>query len=79
MSAMRNRTMEPVPSFAEALERLRGEAAGSSGRALEQRNAAFERFQALGVPTPRVESWKYTNAASARGCFAWCARRELKC
>ncbi|WP_191059256.1 Fe-S cluster assembly protein SufD [Geminicoccus harenae] len=64
MSALRNRTIEPVPAFAEALERLRGEAAGSSGRALEQRNAAFERFQALGVPTSRVENWKYTNAAS---------------
>jgi len=60
----RNRTVEPVPAFAEALERLRGEAAGSSGRALEERAAAFERFQALGVPTARVEAWKYTNVSS---------------
>ncbi|WP_051329039.1 Fe-S cluster assembly protein SufD [Geminicoccus roseus] len=63
-SIARNRTVDPVPAFAEAFERLRGEAAGSSGKALEQRAAAFERFNALGVPTPRVENWKYTNAAS---------------
>jgi Fe-S cluster assembly protein SufD len=63
-SVARNRTAEPVPAFAEAFERLRGDVAGSSGRAFEQRKAAFERFHALGVPTPRVESWKYTNAAS---------------
>jgi Fe-S cluster assembly protein SufD len=63
-SIARNRTVEPVPAFAEAFERLRGEAAGSSGQAFEQRAAAFQRFHALGVPTPRVELWKYTNAAS---------------
>lgn len=63
-SVARNRTAEPVPAFTEAFERLRGDAAGSSGKAFEQRRAAFERFHALGVPTPRVETWKYTNAAS---------------
>jgi len=63
-SVARNRTVDPVPAFAEAFERLRGEAAGSSGKALDLRAAAFERFNALGVPTPRVENWKYTNAAS---------------
>ena len=54
----RDRTAEPVPAFAQAFERLRGEAAGSSGQALEQRAAAFARFKALGVPTPRIEHWK---------------------
>lgn len=63
-SIARNRTVDPVPAFAEAFERLRGEAAGSSGKSLERRAAAFERFNALGVPTPRVENWKYTNAVA---------------
>ena len=60
----RNRSVAPVPEFAEAFERLHHEAAGSSGQAFEQRAAAFARFNALGVPTPRMEHWKYTNAAS---------------
>lgn len=52
-------TAENITSFVEGFERAR---AGLPGpRLAEIRQAAIRDFAAAGFPTPRIESWKYTN------------------
>ncbi len=56
---MENRTAQP---FIEDFAALRGRLPGAAAGWLERLRAdAMVRFEALGLPTPRVESWKYTN------------------
>ena len=47
-----------VEQFAAARERLPGGGLPWLG---DRREAGIERFAALGLPTPRLEDWKYTN------------------
>jgi Fe-S cluster assembly protein SufD len=62
MAIARRRVVEPVAEFGglfrERAQRLPG---GEVLTPLRQRS--FERFMALGIPTTRVEDWKYTNVA----------------
>jgi Fe-S cluster assembly protein SufD len=62
MALARNRTIEPVAEFAAAFERAAPRLGGGAAL-LPVRTAGLERFQLLGMPTTRVEEWKYTNAA----------------
>jgi Fe-S cluster assembly protein SufD len=60
--AVARRTQEPVPAFAQAFGEA-GPGLPGGGTVAAMRRAAFERFMAEGIPTPRVEAWKYTNVA----------------
>ena len=60
--AVARRTQEPVPAFAQAFGEA-GPGLPGGGAVAAMRRAAFERFMAEGIPTPRVEAWKYTNVA----------------
>src|SRR5690606_32133866 len=52
----------PEDRFVAAFEQNVGHALnGSNARLQGLRQEAFERFTALGFPTPRTEAWKYTN------------------
>ena len=52
--------------FLHAFERLPGDAANAPGEAVtRRRRPAFERFEALGFPTSKLEAYKYTNVAKA--------------
>jgi Fe-S cluster assembly protein SufD len=56
----------PVPAALAALARASADAArgrGAPAWLARRREEAAERFEALGIPTPRDEEWKYTNAA----------------
>ena len=61
-----DRSVEPVRAFAErfeeAFDRLPGH---RSGHVAGWRRRSFERFRTLGLPTQRVEQWKYTNLPKA--------------
>jgi Fe-S cluster assembly protein SufD len=62
--AVARRTLEPVPAFgtafAEAAQRLPGARLPAMA---DWRRASFARFAEQGIPTTRVEAWKYTNVA----------------
>lgn len=62
MAVARPRAIEPVPAFAEAFAQARGRLPGE-GEIRQLRSESLERFLAAGIPTPRVEAWKYTNVA----------------
>src|SRR4051794_15410013 len=56
--------LHPAPAFGEAFARVRGTLPGARTRALNRaREEAFARFVRVGVPTTRIEEWKYTNLA----------------
>jgi len=50
----------PSDSFAVARDRLPG-----TGRVAEARRAAFEAYEAVGLPHRRIEDWKYTDLRAA--------------
>ena len=68
----RPRSIHPAPAFGEAFARARGALPGANTATLNRaREEAFARFVRVGIPTTRVEEWKYTNLASlASGSFA---------
>lgn len=53
-----NRHQEAVPAFAEAFSKLGAHGKEAMG---EVRKEAFSRFQTTGIPTTRMEAWKFTN------------------
>lgn len=59
--AVARRTVEPVSAFEALFENVRGHLPGP--KLLDWRQASFKRFLEQGIPTPRVEAWKYTNVA----------------
>ncbi len=64
MAVARSRTVEPVPAFAAAFAEAGGGLPGAASHEIARLRAeSLERFLAGGIPTPRVEAWKYTNVA----------------
>ena len=62
--ALANRTIRPAESFERAFREASGRLPGAATMGLsEWRRASFARFAETGVPTPRVEAWKYTNVS----------------
>lgn len=55
-----NRHQEAVPAFADAFSRIGAQGHDAIGAV---RKEAFSRFQTTGIPTTRVEAWKFTNIA----------------
>ncbi|MDE2906003.1 MAG: Fe-S cluster assembly protein SufD [Acidobacteriota bacterium] len=69
-------TLAPADAYADAFEAVRRTAAAPDGVA-DLRRRAFERFTALGVPTTRLEAWRFTNVAPiASTAFALAAPAE---
>jgi Fe-S cluster assembly protein SufD len=59
---LKSRHTTPVRAFADLFESARETLPGSNVAALDAwRQARFARFNATGLPTQRVEHWKYTN------------------
>src|SRR4051812_18648921 len=58
----RIRTAEPDPAFAALFGEVAGRLPGDEAMAAVRRTS-FARFAELGIPTNRVEEWKYTNVA----------------
>ena len=52
----------PLDTLADAFEAVR-RTAPSPGAMADLRRRAFERFSALGMPTTRLERWRFTNVA----------------
>ena len=52
----------PVDALADAFEAVR-RTSPSPGAIADLRRRAFERFAALGIPTTRLERWRFTNVA----------------
>jgi Fe-S cluster assembly protein SufD len=71
-AVLRPRALHPAPAFGEAFARARSALPGARIATLNRaREEAFSRFVRVGIPTTRVEEWKYTNlAALASGPFA---------
>ena len=55
-------TLAPAEVYADACEAVRRTALAPAA-VVDLRRRAFERFTALGVPTPRLEAWRFTNVA----------------
>ena len=55
-------TLAPAEAYADACEAVRRTALAPAA-VVDLRRRAFERFTALGVPTPRLEAWRFTNVA----------------
>ena len=55
-------TLAPAEAYADAFEAVR-RTAPAPGAVVDLRRRAFERFTALGVPTTRLEAWRFTNVA----------------
>ena len=69
-------TLAPADAYADAFEAVRRTAPVPASVA-ELRRRAFERFTALGFPTPRDEAWRFTNVAPIAGtAFALAAPAE---
>ena len=56
----------PLDALADAFEAVR-RTAQSPGAIADLRRRAFERFSALGMPTKRLERWRFTNVAPIAG------------
>ena len=56
----------PIDALADAFEAVRRTAPATAGIAALRRRA-FERFSALGMPTTRLERWRFTNVAPIAG------------
>lgn len=64
MRAAARRRIEPVPELQELFPRLRARLPGRGVGALERvREQAFARFLELGIPTQKVEDWKFSPVA----------------
>ncbi|MFO1074165.1 MAG: Fe-S cluster assembly protein SufD [Geminicoccaceae bacterium] len=62
--ALANRTLKPGESYERAFSEASPRLPGAKLAELSAwRQASFARFAAAGVPTPRVEAWKYTNVS----------------
>jgi Fe-S cluster assembly protein SufD len=62
MAVVRARTIEPVPAFAALFAEAGGGLPGAASREIARLRAeSLDRFLAGGIPTQRVEAWKYTN------------------
>ena len=69
-------TLAPAEAYADAFEAVR-RTAPAPGAVVDLRRRAFERFTALGVPTTRLEAWRFTNVAPiASTAFALAAPAE---
>ena len=55
-------TLAPVDAYAEAVDAVRRDSRAPAA-VVDLRRRAFERFTALGMPTPRLERWRFTNVA----------------
>ena len=55
-------TLAPADAYADAFEAVR-RTAPAPDAVTDLRRRAFERFTALGVPTTRLEAWRFTNVA----------------
>ena len=61
----RPRAITPATHYGDMLSAvLAAKAACESPERLAERQDAFDRFQAQGIPTRRVEAWKYTDVSS---------------
>ena len=56
----------PLDALSDAFEAVR-RTAPSPGALADLRRRAFERFSALGIPTTRLERWRFTNVAPIAG------------
>ncbi len=64
--ATRSRYVPPIPAFADAFAAARASLPGKEAPSiLDWRQRHFDRFVETGLPTSRVEQWKYTNIARA--------------
>jgi Fe-S cluster assembly protein SufD len=64
--AVARRTIEPDPAFAAAFAEASARLPGARLPQLaDWRQGSFARFKEQGIPTSRVEAWKYTNVARA--------------
>ena len=69
-------TLAPADAYADAFEAVR-RTAPAPDAVIELRRRAFERFTALGIPTTRLEAWRFTNVAPiANTTFALAAPAE---
>ena len=69
-------TLAPADAYADAFEAVR-RTAPAPDAVIELRRRAFERFTALGMPTTRLEAWRFTNVAPiANTTFALAAPAE---
>ena len=69
-------TLAPAEACADAFEAVRRTAPASDAM-VDLRRRAFERFTALGMPTTRLEAWRFTNVAPIAGTtFALAAPAE---
>jgi Fe-S cluster assembly protein SufD len=59
--ALARRTVEPVPAFGALFQNVHKHLPGPG--LFDWRQASFRRFLEQGIPTTRVEAWKYTNIA----------------
>ncbi len=59
-------TLTPADAYADAFEAVR-RTAPAPDSVVDLRRRAFERFTALGVPTTRIEAWRFTNIAPIAG------------
>ncbi len=55
-------TLAPAEAYADACEAVR-RTAPAPDAVVDLRRRAFERFTALGIPTTRLEAWRFTNVA----------------
>ena len=69
-------TLAPAEAYADACEAVR-RTAPAPAAVLDLRRRAFECFTALGMPTTRLEAWRFTNIAPIAGTtFALAAPAE---
>ncbi len=75
-----SRHVPPVPAFAELFRAESGRLPGFGRPVVDDwRQAHFARFAAAGLPTQRVETWKYTNIAKvANIAMGLAARPDVK-
>ena len=59
-------TLAPAEAHADAFEAVR-RTAPAPDAVVDLRRRAFERFTALGLPTTRLEAWRFTNVAPIAG------------
>ena len=59
-------TLAPADAYADAFEAVR-RTAPAPAAVVDLRRRAFERFAALGMPTTRLEPWRFTNVAPIAG------------
>jgi Fe-S cluster assembly protein SufD len=71
-----SRHVPPVPAFADLFAAAGAHLPGSGQPVVDQwRRTHFDRFAAMGVPTQRVEHWKYTNIAKVANVAMGLAER----